>query len=409
MDESNEQNLSSILTAIASVGPDANKDTLVSTIDSSVDTIIGALGTHEAGSALDPEIAKSTTVTLQFLEQCSQMGDEDFKAHIKNRALELQQVFQGAMSGDAAAAAAAAAPAEAEATHDSFESAFTDYFCDFLRARLALFHVDDSQEPFPLNPKFTDVFIAAVRKFIVPDMLNHRRIRNMADSISADQLHKHTFFDEFDKPDTENIVLLIWEDRVKEFRSALAESDVNGIPKPKKKKEEKKKGGLLGKFKKQETKQTVQSPAEKQILEKAEGFWKAISKADGYDSPQFGDFDIFRVLMIYKPIIVKEAKNALRQFLEQEVKVGETREGATRDWLYKAVDRLPAHCGELVVLWSYMTFSDIFSPKIVRSFLTGQGTTDAERKRAVPLFMRWVGMPEIVEEEDEELVPEEDA
>jgi len=403
LDESNEQNLSNILAAIASVGPDANKDTLISTIDTSVDTIIGALGKHESGSTLDPEIAKSTTVTLQFLEQCSQLGDEEFKSHIKNRALELQQVFQGAASGEAPAAASA----EATATHDSFEAAFRDYFCDFLEERLALFHVDDSQEPYPLNPKFTDVFIAAVRKFIVPDMLNHRRIRNMADSVSADQLHKRTFFEEFDKPDTENIVLLIWEDRIKEFRSALANSDVKGIPKPKKKKEEKGKGGLLGKFKKQESKQTVQSPAEKQNLQKSEGFWKAISKADGYDPPKFGDFDIFRVLMIYKPIIVNEAKNALRQFLEQEVKAGETREGATRDWLYKAVDRLPAHCGELVVLWSYMTFNDMFSPKIVRSFLAGQGTSDAERQRAVPLFMRWVGMPEIIEEEEEDLLQDE--
>jgi hypothetical protein len=30
------------------------------------------------------------------------------------------------------------------------------------------------------------------------------------------------------------------------------------------------------------------------------------------------------------------------------------------------------------------------------------------RERAVPLFLRWVGMPEIVEEEDDDPVPNDD-
>ena len=70
------------------------------------------------------------------------------------------------------------------------------------------------------------------------------------------------------------------------------------------------------------------------------------------------------------------------------------REGATRDWLYKMVPALPPHLGELLVLWCFYKYKDLFKPSIAKSFLAGQGTTDDARERAVPYFSRWFD-PEI--------------
>lgn len=403
MDETDQPNLKSILTSIAAVGADADRDTLVTTIDQSVDAVIAALDHHKAGEPISPDIAGSITVTLEFLEQCGQMGDASFRAHIKTRAVELQHVFQGAVSGDTVDAGESAPTSEA--THESFGEAFTDYFCQFMGERLSLFNVetDPPQVPYVLNPAFTKVFVSAVRKYVVPDMLNHRGIWNMADSVAKEKLYQDTFYTEFNKAEAENIVQLTWSDKIKEIKFALSESDIVGNSK-KKGKEEKKKGGIMGAFKKKEPKAAARTPAEKMLQEKAEKFWKALTtkaKDGGYDAPQFEDIDLFLMLMNFKDAMVGEAKTALRQFLEQEVKVGETREGATRDWLYKAVDRLPAHCGELMVLWAYVAHEEIFTPNIVRSFLAGQGTSDAERRRAVPLFTRWVEMPPAPVDEDE--------
>jgi len=63
---------------------------------------------------------------------------------------------------------------------------------------------------------------------------------------------------------------------------------------------------------------------------------------------------------------------------------------------------MPAYAGELVVLWSLFTYRDLFSPQLVKSFLLGQGTTDNARSREVPLFTRWVEVPGIIEDEDEQ-------
>ena len=65
------------------------------------------------------------------------------------------------------------------------------------------------------------------------------------------------------------------------------------------------------------------------------------------------------------------------------------REGATRDHLYKIVDRMVPHCGELITLWAYHAYRDIFTPDILRSFISGQGTSDDARRRHIPMFWRW--------------------
>ena len=66
------------------------------------------------------------------------------------------------------------------------------------------------------------------------------------------------------------------------------------------------------------------------------------------------------------------------------------REGATRDWLYRIVDRLPPHCGELLAMWAYHAHGELFTKQMLTSFMAGQGTTAEKRQRAVPMFSRWM-------------------
>jgi len=402
------QNLDSVMAAIAAVGVDADRDTLVSTIDQSIDTILGAIKELDDAAPLPDNLLSTIKVSLEFLEACSQIGDDDFKDHIKSRTLELHQDFQQAVEKRNGTDQNGPA-AEGQSTHDSFEEGFADYFCEFMGELLSEFHVEADladPKPYMLVPAFTDAFLAGVRKYAVPEILNARRMRNMADSVSRESFHRDFFYEQFQLPQEENVVQLLWSNTMDDFRSLLKDSDVVAENKKTKDKGEKKKGGLLSglkKKKKEPAKTSHNKGSEKQ--NKAEEFW--LSLADnaneiGYDPPRLSDFSLFRVLMEYKLDSIQDNKNAIRQLLQQEVVEGEGREGATRDWLYKVVERMPAHAGELVVLYSLMAYSELFSPQLVKSFLLGQGTTEESRSRVVPLFTRWVEMSEIIDEDEEQ-------
>jgi len=43
------------------------------------------------------------------------------------------------------------------------------------------------------------------------------------------------------------------------------------------------------------------------------------------------------------------------------------------------VPNLPPHLGELLVLWCFHTYKELFKPSIAKSFLAGQGTSDDAR------------------------------
>jgi len=128
----------------------------------------------------------------------------------------------------------------------------------------------------------------------------------------------------------------------------------------------------------------------------AEKFLKTLQKGaqdNGFDPPRVEDLRFFRALIDYKMGDIEANKKALRQLLIQENQEDEdlkAREGATRDWLYRTVERLPPHCGELLALWAYYSHGELFSQQMLRSFMMGQGTTERARERAVPMFARWM-------------------
>jgi len=382
---------------IASIGPNADRDTLIFTIDQSIEAIIVALLAEEDPTSPSAEIAKTAATTMEFLEACAETDDEEFRDHIASRARELLAVLT---SGKRPEAEPEPVDPKFEVRHDVFEEAFADYFCDYIFSRLQEFHADqnDPSPAFILKPAFADRFVKAVREFVLPGMITNRRIRNMSDSVAQKNFHQAHFFKEFSKPEEENVVRLIWNGIMDDFRSALRDSEPPADEK-KEKKAEKKKGGLLGGLTKKKDKSATKTA--KTVAgsnEKAEGFWKILqdgAKAEEYDAPLVDDFAIFAVLMDYYQAVIDENKDAVRQLLEQEMGVEddemerEGREGATRDWIYKMVPNLPPHLGELLVLWCFHTYKELFKPSIAKSFLAGQGTSDDARQRAVPYFFRW--------------------
>ncbi len=391
-----EIDLQNVLVNIASIGPDADRDTLISTIDRSIEAIIVALLAEEDPKAPSADLAKTAATTMQFLEACAETDDKDFRDHIANRARELLAVLT---SGKRPEAEPEPADLSLEVRHDVFEEAFADYFCDYIYSRLQEFHVgqNDPSPAFILKPAFADRFVKAVREFVLPGMMANRRIRNMSDSVAQKKFHQAQFFGEFSKPVEENVVRLIWNSIMDDFASTLRDSEPG--KEGKKAKPEKKKGGLLGGLKKKKEKTATKTA--KTVAgsnEKADGFWAVLQegvKAGEYDAPKVEDIAIFAVLMDYFQEIIDENKDAVRQLLEQEMGVEdeemdrEGREGATRDWIYKMVPNLPPHLGELLVLWCFHTYKELFKPSIAKSFLAGQGTSDDARQRAVPYFFRW--------------------
>ncbi len=381
--------LQDILTTIASVPKDADKATLLRTIDRAVDGVIGNLKTLE-GAQVPPPLVKTTMTALEFLEACTKLGDEQFRSHIKKRAIELQHEF--AVLSRLAAVVPPANPAsgveEEKPTHNSFEPAYADYFCKFLTSRLSCFWYDSNPKPFPyvLNRDFAPVLEEAVRKHVLPEILKARRIRQLADSVMRDNFTRSFFFAEFEKDPSENPTHVAWSGLMDDFRLALTPQ----APEP-----EKPKKVSLGLAKKPPPPPPKKTVAGDRVA-KAEAFMGVLKKGAAdkkFDVPQVEDFVFFRALMDYKLDIVDENKRALTQLLRQENLEDEeakAREGATRDWLYRIVDRLPPHCGELLALWAYHSHGELFTKQMLTSFMAGQGTTAEKRQRAVPMFSRWM-------------------
>ena len=82
--------LGNILSTIASVPPDADKDTLVAAIDQTVDSVIAGMGSLE-GEAPPPDLLKAAQVTIGFLQACGELGDVAFRAHIKTRHIKTRR------------------------------------------------------------------------------------------------------------------------------------------------------------------------------------------------------------------------------------------------------------------------------------------------------------------------------
>ena len=103
--------------------------------------------------------------------------------------------------------------------------------------------------------------------------------------------------------------------------------------------------------------------------------------------------DLFEVLMEYNLADIEKNKTAVRQLLIQKnnsLGNDSGREYTTRDTLCRIVDCMAPHCGELIILWAYHAYNDVFPPEFLHSFIAVQGTTDEQRKRKIPIFWRCI-------------------
>ena len=382
--------LQDIAAIVAGVPKGADRGTLTAAIDKAVDGVIANLQANDDG-ALPADLLKITKFTLEFLEACGKMGDPQFRAHIKTRASELHNELSIA-AAKAAAKAPPPAPDPNAKTYTSFEPAFADYFCEFIGLRLRAFQIEADPPPFAyvLNKGFEKVFLDTVRAQVLPEILKGRRIRSMADSVAVSDLTRNFFFEEFLKDAAENPTHMLWTGLMDDFRIALSPP-----PAPKKEKNAKG-GGLAGMFSKKAPPAPPKKTATGDRFAMAEKFLKTLQKGaqdNGFDPPRVEDIRFFRALIDYKMGDIEANKKALGQLLVQENQEDEdlkAREGATRDWLYRTVERLPPHCGELLALWAYHSHGELFNQQMLRSFMMGQGTTEKARERAVPMFSRWM-------------------
>ena len=123
-----ETDLQNILVTIASIGPDADRDSLISTIDQSIEAIIVALLAQEGPKSPAPDLTKTAATTMELLEACAETDDEEFRDHIANRARELLAVVT---SGKGLEVEPEPADPSLEVLHDVFDVLYGDFNLDW--------------------------------------------------------------------------------------------------------------------------------------------------------------------------------------------------------------------------------------------------------------------------------------
>jgi hypothetical protein len=402
-----------ILKLIAGASLDGGKDALINTVNQAVDAVIKSVEECEPGQPLSQEIIDSADVALKFLSACAGLGDNDFSTFAKGRALQLQTAFEqvSAASGETSTQeanqgnveepgeVAHVVAAEPDPEFETFQEAYLYFLAKFIRVKLTCFILPDLESPRPyiLNEHFVDIFVDKAVEYLSPAMLANRRLQTVAQSFSRNDFNETKFYGEFLKPERENATHLLWRSGLIDLRDGLSipEGASSGTVKSKDQG-----GGLMGKFmsKGKQPAGAVDKPDPLQEKRRrAHEFWSALesdAETYGYDGPVKSDFTLFEVVFEFEEDIIAKQQKAMGQLLAQEVEeLGEGRTGATRDFLGRVMDLLPPHCGEIVGLWAYRRYPELFLPEIVKSFLAGQATTSEMRKKMLPLFTRWVADP----------------
>lgn len=276
-----------------------------------------------------------------------------------------------------------------------FEAAFTESLCIFFRERLMPWQITTEGStplPFILAPGFADVFEKAVRAHIIPAVLDNRRIRIMAQSMNMSEVDENAFMAEFEKPQKENVVRYVWENRWDNIKNTLAA--INKAEEARKRDKHKKKS-LLNMFKRDQgntyltTAIKLNEELEKEVLQ----VWDIIKTGAArqkFSPPDITDIMVYKALFEYEPDKIRNGMTGIRQMLRQEVSEGEGRDGSGRKFMCDLINKMPPHCGELLTLWAYFACPKDFSAKIQNSFVASQGTTVDSRRRRLPIFFRWV-------------------
>ena len=267
--------------------------------------------------------------------------------------------------------------------------------CAFLREKLTPWQITTEHStplPFILAPGFADVFEKAIRAYIIPAVLDNRRIRIMAQSMNMEEADENAFMAEFEKPLKENVVRYVWENRWDNIKNTI--SAINKAEEARKRDKHKKKS-LLNVFKrdKKKTYLTTAIKLNEELEKEASQVWDIIKTGaveNNFDPPDITDIMVYKALPEYDPEKIRNGMNGIRQMLRQEITEGEGRDGSGRKFMCDPINKMPPHCGELLSLWAYFACPQDFSTKVQKSFVASQGTTADSRRRRLPVFFRWV-------------------
>jgi hypothetical protein len=212
--------------------------------------------------------------------------------------------------------------------------------------------------PFLFSPHFGATYEAVLRQYVLPTMRTARRIKEMAASRnwqekgSAARLLGMALAGGNDNP-----IQHYWDTRWNNLDPARATAKGKGTIRP------------------------VDNPWQ---------VFKDDAAKHGYIPPFYTDIPMLQRILRYEGEVIAESWSHIAQIYQQEFnpasRSDQARQGAFRDALLRAMEKLDHHAGDLLVI---RAFFDL--PKVDRMFLKlliqSMGRSEAERKAKAPLLI----------------------
>jgi hypothetical protein len=290
------------------------------------------------------------------------------------------------------------APAEQQVpAGPGFEELLIKYLAKHVLLRLKPFQLPDTggdPQPYIFSEKFANRFSDAIQKYIGPEVIKNRRIRNMGTSVNPAELNDAYFEYQFSLSEKENTVRTLWLELMNTTQGTVRMEQTSRKKKKKGKGAKGEKKGFLAKLGLKKSEEPAVGGGTGPKVEWPMKFWDAVTKPakeDNYSPPKLDDFGFFQVLFDYKLDDIKNSLEATAQIMEEEYQSGEP--GATRRFICDRVDMYPDYCGELIALWAYFSHPAEYIKQVHKSFVASQGRSDGERKARLLFYLRWTENP----------------
>ncbi|MBC7950292.1 MAG: hypothetical protein H7Z12_00540 [Rhodospirillaceae bacterium] len=212
--------------------------------------------------------------------------------------------------------------------------------------------------PFLFSPHFGATYEAVLREYVLPTMRTARRIKEMATSRNWQEKNSASrLLGMVHAGESDNAILHYWDTRWNGFDPARATAKGKGTIRP------------------------------------GDNPWpvfKDDATKHGYVPPFYTDIPMLQRILRYDGEEIAENWGHIAQIYEQEfhpkAKADQARQGAFRDALLRAMEKMDNHAGDLLVI---RAFFDL--PKVDRMFLKlliqSMGRSDTERERKAPLLI----------------------
>ncbi|MBX9635606.1 MAG: hypothetical protein K2X44_11550 [Magnetospirillum sp.] len=243
-----------------------------------------------------------------------------------------------------------------------FPTLFDEALARHARKTLAAFAATNTRphipHPFIFSPHFAACYEKVLRQYVLPTIRTARRIKELATSRnwqekgSADRLLGMVLAGE-----NNNAILHYWDTRWNGFDPARATAKGKGKIRPE------------------------DNPWD---------VFKEDAAKHGYVAPFYTDIPMLQRILRYEGEVVAESWQQISQIYQQEFnpqsRSDQARQGAFRDAVVRAMEKMDHHAGDLLVI---RAFFDL--PKVDRMFLKlliqSMGRSDAERERKAPLLI----------------------